>query len=197
MSRDNPQLAQPSQHSAPPARPGVLARIVNGFLGLEHVLTVSVHSLAALLLLIAAGLTFYQVMTRYLFGQPLTWAEAATRSLMIWSVYLGSAAAFRAGSMIAVEVLYRVLPRRLLVPAYTLVAVLCVGFFGLLAFYGYKMTLRVQAQTLASLPLSIAWVYAALPVGSLFGIVAIVARYVAVLRDPEKHLLFSETVEAV
>ena len=188
-------MPQTGQTTPPPVEPGVATRVVSGFLRLERGLTLSVHTLAALLLFVAAGLTFYQVVTRYLFGQPLTWAEAATRSLMIWSVYLGAAAAFRAGSMIAVEILYRVLPRRLLVPAYTLVAGSSLAFLFLLAYYGYKMTLRVQAQTLASLPLSIAWVYAALPVGALFGVVAVVARYITVLRDPEDHLLFSEAAE--
>jgi TRAP-type C4-dicarboxylate transport system permease small subunit len=169
------------------------AAMISAFLGLERFLTGFVHNLAALMLAVAVSLSFYQVITRFVFGHPSVWSEVAARSVMIWFVFLGAAAAFRMGAMIAVELIYRLLPRRLLVPVYSLVTLLTLLALLILAWQGYKMTLRVQPQTLAGIWISIAWVYAAIPVGSAFCIVAVLARFVEVLRDPEQ-LLFSETV---
>ncbi|MDQ3460590.1 MAG: TRAP transporter small permease, partial [Deinococcota bacterium] len=161
--------------------------------GLERLLTGFVHNLAALLLATSVSLSFYQVITRFVFGHPSVWSEVAARSIMIWFVFLGCAAAFRMGAMIAVELVYRLLPRRLLVPVYSVVTLLTFLALVILAWQGYKMTLRVQLQALAGIWISIAWVYAAIPVGAAFCIVAVLARFVEVVRDPER-LLFSETV---
>ena len=57
-----------------------------------------------------AGFTCYQVVMRFIVGQPSVWSEVLVRSVMIWTVYLGSAAAFREGSVIAAEVLMRNVP---------------------------------------------------------------------------------------
>ncbi|MDQ3396498.1 MAG: TRAP transporter small permease subunit, partial [Deinococcota bacterium] len=114
--------------------------------GLERLLTGFVHNLAALLLATSVSLSFYQVITRFVFGHPSVWSEVAARSIMIWFVFLGCAAAFRMGAMIAVELVYRLLPRRLLVPAYSVVTLLTLLALVILAWQGYKMTLRVQPQ---------------------------------------------------
>jgi hypothetical protein len=60
-----------------------------------------------------AGFTCYQVFMRFVVGQPSTWSEVLVRSIMIWTVYLAAAAAFREGAMIAAEVLVRAVPRPL------------------------------------------------------------------------------------
>lgn len=165
-----------------------MSAAIRAFLAFERHLTGLVHNVAALLLAVSVSLSFYQVITRFVFGHPSVWSEVAARSLMIWFVFLGSAAAFRTGAMIAVELVYRLVPRRLLLPLYTVVTGLTLVFFAVLAWQGYKMTLRVQTQTLAGIWISIAWIYAAIPVGSAFGIVAVVARYLEVLKNPEALL---------
>ncbi len=129
-------------------------------------------------LVIAASLAFYQVVTRFAFGAPSTWSEVITRSAMIWSVFLGVAVAFRHGAMIAVEVIQNLLSYRLGLALFILANVGSLIFFAVLLWQGWLMTLRVIPQNLAALELSIAWVYAALPVGSIFILVSILASMV-------------------
>jgi TRAP-type C4-dicarboxylate transport system permease small subunit len=119
-------------------------------------------------LVTATALAVFQVTTRFAFGQPSTWSEVITRSAMIWSVFLGVAPAFREGTMIALEFIQTALPRRLGHALYQLSMVLTLIFFAILFWQGLAMTERVANQTLAALQISIAWVYAALPVGSVF-----------------------------
>ena len=143
------------------------------FLRLEDITTGIALRASIAFLLIATGLALYQVTTRFVFGQPSTWSEVITRSAMIWSVFLAVAPAFREGTMIAVEIVQRILPPWLGMALYLVSMFLSLLFFVILFWQGWSMTERVVPQKLAALEISIAWVYAALPVGSVFILIAI------------------------
>lgn len=140
---------------------------------------------AVAMLIVAAATGFYQVLTRFVFNAPSTWSEVLTRSAMIWCVFLAMAACFRWGYMMAVEVIYQLVSRRLLLLVEILVAVACLLVLWILLYYGIAMTLRVSSQTLSGLYISIAWIYAAIPVGAAFSILAVVARLLAQLTGRE------------
>jgi TRAP-type C4-dicarboxylate transport system permease small subunit len=145
------------------------------FLRFEDITTGLALRLSISFLVIAAALALYQVTTRFVFGNPSTWSEVITRTAMIWSVFTGVAVAFRHGAMISVEVIQQVLPPRLGFSLFMLANALSVVFFCILFWQGWAMAERVAKQKLAALDISIAWAYAALPVGSLFIIIAILA----------------------
>lgn len=146
-----------------------------------------IHNLAALLLLISVTLTFFQVITRFVFNNPSTWSETMSRSLMIWAVFLAAAAAFRYGAMISVEVIYRLVPpgRHLWLNGGIMVVVLV--FLFILGWYGYEMTMRVRHQEVALIYISMSWFYAALPTGAVFSIIGVIARYVELVRDERRQ----------
>jgi TRAP-type C4-dicarboxylate transport system permease small subunit len=145
------------------------------FLRLEDITTGLALRLSITFLVIATALALFQVTTRFAFGAPSTWSEVITRSAMIWSVFLGVAVAFRHGAMISVDVIQNMLPPRLGLGLYLFANAGSLVFFSVLMWQGYLMTLRVMGQSLAALEISIAWVYAALPVGSGFILIAIIA----------------------
>ena len=152
------------------------------FLRLEAVTTRIALWAAIAFLLIATGLAMYQVGTRFVFARPSTWSEVMTRAAMIWSVFLGVAPAFREGTMIALEIIHRTLPHRLGLAMYQLSMLLTLVFFSILFWQGWAMAERVARQTLAALDISIAWVYAALPVGSVFIIIAVLGCMIRAAR---------------
>lgn len=152
------------------------------FLRLEDVTTSLALRLSIAFLIIAASLAIYQVVTRFVFGVPSTWSEVITRSCMIWSVFLGVAVAFRHGAMISVDVIQNSLPRRLGLGLFLAANAASLLFFSILLWQGLLMTQRVIPQRLAALEVSIAWVYAALPVGSAFILIAIMAAIARALR---------------
>ncbi|GHA94233.1 TRAP transporter small permease [Modicisalibacter luteus] len=131
---------------------------------------------AVLMLIVSVTLGFYQVLTRFVFDAPSTWSEVMSRSAMIWCVFLGAAASFRGGYMMAVEVIYKLVPVRALVWLELLVALCCLLVLGILVYFGTLMTIRVSAQMLSGMQISIAWVYAAIPVGAAFSVLAVLAR---------------------
>ncbi len=147
------------------------------FLGIERQITRAVLCIAILLLAVTATLVLYQVIMRFVVGEPSTWSAVASRSAMIWCVFLGLAAAFRSQSMLRVEIIYTLVPKRLHLLVDTVIYLLCLTFFVLLIYLGTQMGYRVRNQTLAGMDISIAWAYAALPVGSFFAILASTGAY--------------------
>ncbi|MBL4918684.1 TRAP transporter small permease [Szabonella alba] len=145
------------------------------FLRFERLTTGLATILSITFLLIAAALAIYQVSARFIFGNPSTWSEVISRSAMIWAVFLGVAPAVREGAMIVVEIVQRSLPARLGMALHLFASFLSFVFFAILFWQGWAMTERVARQKLAALDVSIGWAYAALPVGSAFILIAVVA----------------------
>lgn len=148
---------------------------MRAFLRFEDLTTGLALRLSIAFLVIAASLALYQVTTRFVFGNPSTWSEVITRTAMIWSVFLGVAVAFRHGSMISVEIIQQILPPKLGLGLFLVANTLSVVFFCILFWQGWAMSERVANQKLAALDISIAWAYAALPVGSVFIIISVLA----------------------
>lgn len=149
------------------------------FLRLERFTSRIALIAAVAMLVVSVSLGFYQVLTRFVFDTPSTWSEVMSRSAMIWCVFLGAAACFRGGYMMAVEVIYKLVPARALVWLELMVSLCCLIVLGILAYFGTQMTIRVSPQTLSGMQISIAWVYAAIPVGAAFSVLAVLARIAA------------------
>lgn len=88
--------------------------------------------------------------------------------------------------MMAVEVVYKVVPTRFLTLLEIAIVLCCLLVLGVLIHFGIQMTLRVSNQTMSGMNISMAWAYAAIPTGSFFAIVAVIARLLAQLSGGEK-----------
>lgn len=156
---------------------------MESFLAIERRMTRLALELAIFAMAVIVCLTFYQVVTRFVFGHPSAWSEVAARAGMIWMIFLGLAAGFRQGAMIAVDVLIDIGPERLRKVLFVIVAIASLVFLAILIWYGTAMTLRVRGQNLAGMHTSIAWVYAAIPVGAAFSVLGVISRLIEVLRE--------------
>ena len=152
---------------------------------LERGVVASALGVAAALLVAMAAVSFYQVTTRFVFERPSTWSEVMSRSLQIWMVYLGLVAAFRTGALMSVDLALRSVPRRARLALTAAIAGLNLAVLLIMSWFGWSMAERVRTQTLAGVEnpftgdgISIALVYAAVPVGAVLCIVAVVARLV-------------------
>jgi TRAP-type C4-dicarboxylate transport system permease small subunit len=123
----------------------------------------------ALILLLAAMavIVFANVVLRYTTSQSIEWAEEVARYLMIWLTFLGAGPVLRYGGHIAVENLQDSLPPRAATALRALIAVLLFGFFGFMVWYGVLYVERAQFQMTPTTQISMAWIYAAMPVGGL------------------------------
>ncbi len=145
---------------------------------------------AMVLLALTCCVSLYQVVTRFVFEEPSTWSEVTARSLNIWMVYLGVAVAFRTGALMAVEFLFNRLHGGARAVLVAVIAGLSLGVLLVMVWYGWEMVGRVRFQMLAGVDnpftgdgISIALVYAAVPVGAALAIVGLLARAAEQIRD--------------
>lgn len=157
------------------------ARAVPGarraLLALDRYTTELASAVGCALLTVICCLGLWQVVSRFLLSQPSSWTEELMRRLLIWCVMLGVVVAFRRGALVSVDLMLRSLRGawhqavRVLITGTTLL------FLGVLLWFGTELLWRVRFQTFASLDLSMAWAYAALPVGAALAMVAVVAQH--------------------
>lgn len=153
--------------------------MVELFLRFERATSRVALAAAVLMLCVSVTTGFYQVLTRFVFDAPSTWSEVVARSSMIWCVFLAAAACFRGGYMMSVEVIYKMIPARRLILLEAAIALGCLIVLLVLVYFGTAMTFRVRNQMLSGLGISISWVYAAIPIGAGFSVLAVLARLVA------------------
>ena len=140
-------------------------------------------ALACALLAAAALCGAYQIIARFLLEEPSTWSEVLTRTLIVWSVFLGLGAALRGGALLSVDLLYRTLAKTRYLPVLHAMITGCTMLFLLVVvWFGWDVVYRVRFQNLAGLEIPIAWAYAAIPVGASFGVIGLLANYV----DPRR-----------
>jgi TRAP-type C4-dicarboxylate transport system permease small subunit len=146
-------------------------------LAVDRHVTNAVWLIASLLLALLACIGLYQVVIRFVWNQPSPWTEEVIGRLFVWCVMLGIVAAFRQGALVSVDLMLRRSRgafRRIL---RGLIALVTLGFLGVLVYHGVDLAWRIRFQTFATLPLSISWAYLALPVGAAFSMLAVLANY--------------------
>ena len=123
----------------------------------------------ALIALLAATsvIVFANVVLRYSTNASIEWAEEVARYLMVWLTFLGAGPVLRYGGHIAVENLQDALPRPLGIALRVLVALLLGVFFVFMIGMGWQYCERAQYQMTPTTQISMAWVYAAIPIGGV------------------------------
>lgn len=113
-------------------------------------------------------LLFANVVLRYVFLAPISWAEELSIYAVIWIVFVGGSAVVRLRGHLAIDLLPKLLSpagRRLLV-IFVLLASL--GFFAVFCYFSGLHTLRVQAagQLTPNMQAPMWLTYLAMPVGA-------------------------------
>lgn len=143
----------------------------------DRLLTGLALNLACVLLAVICVLGMWQVLARFVFSQPSVWTEESMRRLLIWCVMLGVVAAFRHGALVSVDLMLRLSRGAWQRVVRTLITAASLAFLAVLIWFGTSLAWRVRFQTFASMELSMAWAYAALPVGALLAVVAVLAQH--------------------
>ncbi|MBR7890186.1 TRAP transporter small permease subunit [Marinomonas sp. A79] len=128
---------------------------VIGFIG-RHIAWVLVSAMISIILL--------QVFCRYVLNGALPWPEEAARALMIWMMAVVAGEAYRKGSFVAIDMLLFALPER----ASRVLKLLLLVVAGLvllkLVTLGIDFFERGFRSRAASIHISRAWIYLAMPV---------------------------------
>ncbi|WP_112324432.1 TRAP transporter small permease [Oceanibium sediminis] len=120
-------------------------------------------SIVLILFWFLAFVVFLQFFTRYILNDSIAWTEEIARFLLIGVTFIGSIMATRKQSHIAVEFVYRWIPRTGRRIAQTVIDVLTTAFFIMLAIFSGQIAGRTR-QMMVSLDIpksTIYWIVAA------------------------------------
>ena len=120
-------------------------------------------SVVLVLFWVLAGVVFLQFFTRYVLNDSVAWTEEIARILLIGVTFIGSVMATRKQSHIAVEFIYRWVPRTGRRIAQAAIDVTTTAFFAVLALLSAQIAGRTQQMMVSvDVPKStIYWIVAA------------------------------------
>ena len=99
------------------------------------------------MLVVAAGLGVFQIITRFVLEQPAEWSEILIRISLIWMVFLGIPTAFRQGAMVSVDVLYRWSPPKLRRVLDWVVCLAALALIAVIIWWGWDYAKRGSVQS--------------------------------------------------
>ena len=116
----------------------------------------------------ASGLLFVNVVLRYVFLAPISWAEELSLYLLVWIVFVGGSVAVRTRGHIAVDLLPRILSPKNRRRLTLVIGVTVLMFLAVFFYFSAEHTLRVAAGgQVTPIMLAPMWLtYLAMPVGS-------------------------------
>jgi TRAP-type C4-dicarboxylate transport system permease small subunit len=154
--------------------------------------------LLIVMLAVMSVIIFANVTLRYTTSQSIEWAEEVARHLMIWLTFIGCGPVLRYGGHIAIDNLQDALPNRVSQALRALIAILMTAFCVFCIVTGLDYMDRTQYQSTPATQISMAWIYAALPIGMTMTLIhwlLIVRRYV-LLREFASDAHFDATASA-
>jgi TRAP-type C4-dicarboxylate transport system permease small subunit len=149
--------------------------------------TRGLEGLCALLVAAMVVLLSIQVVGRYGFENPPEWTEELARMVFIYLTFVGGALAIVRNAHLRIESLHeRLSPRRktMLDIALTLVGVM---FLAVTVYYSVGLLGRLSHQPMTSVPISKAFMFAAVPVGCGLMLVYELLRIRNYLRELARH----------
>ncbi len=139
-------------------------RLLDASLGLTRSV---VYGLVVVVFATLVVVVFGQVVSRFVFNAPFSWSEELARYLQVWLIMLGSVACLRKGLHLTVDYVVHALPaagKRVL----QLISLAAIVFFLAVVFVSsIALITATLSQRTPALQIPIAFVYLALPVGSL------------------------------
>ncbi|WBU52030.1 TRAP transporter small permease [Paracoccus sp. SCSIO 75233] len=131
-------------------------------------------------LMVAAGVeavvVISAVIARYVFNSSFPWSEEVARAMLTWLIFLGMSAAFRRDEMVSLVFFREKLSDRGVLVVRLLTIGASIVFLAVAGWYTVKLMGLTARQTLPVTGLHIAWVYAAIPVGSAISILHLINR---------------------
>lgn len=149
----------------------------------DGVVAWGVAAVASLALAIAVASSFWQVLGRFVFQTPATWSEALTRLALVWMVLLGISVALRKGALVAIDLAREATTGGLRRSIETTTLISCLILFATLFWFGIATAQRVRMQEMAGLEISMAWGYAAIPIGAFFAALGAMVHFLEAGRE--------------
>ncbi len=143
-----------------------IRRIYN-FIHKARVITI-VSLLIFIILLCAVNIVLRYLVTK-LGARPFSWADEIMRMLVIWVAFLSASLGAKEGAHISLD---NIVKKYFSAKAANILrksaSIIVLTVLALVIFYGVRQTINAGSSYLQNLPISNAWFYAAIPVGTTY-----------------------------
>ena len=121
-------------------------------------------------------------------GSSLSWYDEIASVQLAWLTYYGASLAALKRAHIGVPGLIAVVPPLFRVPLVLLAEAVVIGFFLILAWYGYIVLVVLEGDTLISLPwISTQVTQSVIPIGAVLFIIAELLNMPQIMREASAH----------
>ena len=148
----------------------------------RSVLMNPVETILAVLMVLITVDVLAAVVFRYVLQMPLGFYDELARFLFIWVAFLGAVVGVRRRGHFAIHLLGHRLPARLLRALSLLIYLGTLAFAGLLVEEGIKIVQLTSPQLSPAMEISMAYLYAVLPVSGALMILYLIPQIVQELR---------------
>ena len=142
-----------------------------------------IDSLCVLALGAMVIVVFYQVIARKILNNSPGWTGEISRYLLVWSIFLGGAIAFREKAHLGVDFLVNLFPKKIRYLIAFLVNCTLLVVLIYVAWKGFELAQFVHLQKAAATGISMAIPYTSIPVGCVCMIIEIVWSMAVSLRE--------------
>ena len=132
-----------------------------------------------------AILVFLQVLFRYVLNLPLFWTEEAARYCLVWASFLGAGVAVKRGQHIAVTYLVDHMPPSIRTGVVRVSQVSVAAIVAVMLWGGIQLVQVTRMQLSPALRIPMAYPYLAVPLGSAFMLMHIIAGFFIPVSHPE------------
>lgn len=137
------------------------------------------------LLWVALVILFIQVVLRYVFHYSTAWAEELARYAQLWLIFISASFATKTHAHVRIDALVSVWPKKWRPYIYDIGDFIWMICNLIVVYFGFHYTVKVyQMGSIATgLKISLAWIYAAIPVGYLLMTLRLIQIKVCTIRD--------------
>jgi len=123
------------------------------------------------------------VFSRYFMNSPVYWAEEVTRYSFVWATFLGAACAFRRKELVSMTVIVNALSPGIRRVVFLVLEVIIAVFLVLAVVFGIRMAMVVSPQLAVSTRVSLAWLYAVVPLSTAFMLLCSLENIMALFQN--------------
>lgn len=120
-----------------------------------------------LLITVLVGVTFLQVLGRFVFKIPIVWTEELARICFVWLTFIGAAIAVREGTHLNLDMLISQLSGKLAFILHMLILIVTLIVSVILTFAGSNYVIRNTGKTAVTMPIPSNVVYIAAPIAGI------------------------------
>ena len=145
------------------------------------------ETITVLLILSLAVVVVLGVIFRWA-GESLSWYDEVASVQLAWLTYYGASLAALKRAHIGVPSLIAVVPTLFRVPMVILAECVIIGFFLILAWYGYVVLVILEGDTLISLPfIGTQFTQSVIPIGAILFVIAEILNLPQIWREATGH----------